>query len=119
MIARVLRVEVEELGELSLKSQQRVNFTTGCAVFSESEAVSRIAEGETKEDIAAGIQRALAAKVQILVERLGFEPDGVLVGGAAKNAGLVKEIETLMGTTLLVPEEPQITAALGAAWLAT
>ncbi len=118
LIARVLQVEVGELGELSLKSKNAVNFTTGCAVFSESEAVSRIAEGATKEDIAAGIQRALAAKVQTLVERLGFEPDGALVGGAAKNIGLVRNIEELLGATVLVPEEPQITAALGAALLA-
>lgn len=118
MIARVLRVEVGELGELSLKSKNRVNFTTGCAVFSESEAVSRIAEGADKEDIAAGIQRALAAKVQTLVERLGFKPDGALVGGAANNIGLVRSIEEMLGITMLVPEEPQITAALGAALLA-
>ena len=118
MIARVLRVGVDELGDLSLQSKKNESFTTGCAVFSESEAVSRIAEGAAKEDIAAGIQQALATKVHTLVERLGLEPDVVLVGGAAKNKGLVRQIEKLLGVTVLVPEEPQITAALGAAWLA-
>lgn len=118
MIARVLRVGVEELGGLSLRSENTVNFTTGCAVFSESEAVSRIAEGATREDIAAGIQRALASKVHTMVERLGFAPDGALVGGAAKNTGLVKYIEELLRVGLLVPPEPQVTAALGAALLA-
>jgi predicted CoA-substrate-specific enzyme activase len=118
VIARVLHVDVRELGELSLKSKNRVDFTTGCAVFNESEAVSRIAEGESVEDIAAGVHRALAAKVQSLVDRLVFQPECALVGGGAKNIGLVQSIEKALNTKVLVPEEPQIVAALGAALIA-
>jgi len=118
VIARVLQVDVQELGELSLKSNNKVDFTTGCAVFNESEAVSRIAEGALKEDIAAGVHRALAAKIQSLVERLGFEPDCALVGGGAKNIGLVRSIEERLGINVLIPHEPQIVAALGAALIA-
>ncbi len=118
VIARVLHVDIQELDELSLKSKNKVDFTTGCAVFNESEAVSRIAEGASKEDIAAGIHRALAAKVQSLVERLGFEPDLALVGGGAKNIGLVKSIEGGRGIKALIPDEPQLVAALGAALIA-
>jgi len=118
IIARVLQVDIEEMGGLSLKSQNKIDFTTGCAVFSESEVVSRIAEGALKEDIAAGVHRVLAAKVQTLVERLRFEPDCALVGGGAKNIGLVRSIEEKLGVKALVPEEPQIVAALGAALIA-
>ena len=118
VIARVLQVDVGELGELSLKSKKRVDFTTGCAVFNESEAVSRIAEGASREDIAAGVHRALAAKVQSLVERLGFEPDCALAGGGAKNIGLVRSIEERLQIKALVPHEPQLVAALGAALMA-
>jgi predicted CoA-substrate-specific enzyme activase len=115
VISRVLHIDIEELGELSLKSKSKVDFTTGCAVFNESEAVSRIAEGTSKEDIAAGIHRALAAKIQSLVERLRFEPDFALVGGGAKNVGLVRSIEERLGIKALVPQEPRLVAALGAA----
>jgi predicted CoA-substrate-specific enzyme activase len=118
VVARVLQVDLDEMGELSLKSKKKVDFTTSCAVFTESEVVSRIAEGTAKEDIAAGVHRALAAKVQSLVERLGFEPDCALVGGGAKNIGLVRNIEEGLGVTVLVPQEPQIVAALGAALMA-
>ena len=118
VIARVLQVDIGEIGELSLKSKKKVDFTTGCAVFSESEAVSRIAEGAVKEDIAAGVHRALAAKIESLVERLGFEPDFALVGGGAKNIGLVRSIEERLGINVLIPDEPQIVAALGAALIA-
>jgi len=118
VIARVLQVDLEEIGELSLKSQRRVDFNTGCAVFAETEAVSRVAEGTAKEDILAGLHRALAAKIQTLVERIGVEPDCALIGGGARDIGLVKSIEEVMGLKLLVPEEPQIVAALGAALIA-
>jgi predicted CoA-substrate-specific enzyme activase len=118
VIARVLHIDIEELGQLSLKSKNKVDFTTGCAVFNESEAVSRIAEGALKEDIAAGIHRALAAKIHSLVERLGFEPDFALVGGGAKNIGLITSIEERLGIKALVPQEPQLVAALGAALIA-
>jgi len=80
--------------------------------------ISRIAEGETKEDIMAGVHRALAAKAQGLVERLGFEPDCALVGGGAKNVGLVRSLEESLGCSVIIPEEPQIVAALGAALIA-
>jgi predicted CoA-substrate-specific enzyme activase len=127
VIAKVLQIDLKDIGELSLKSRNRVDFNTGCAVFAESEAVSRIAEGAAKEDILAGLHRTLAAKVQAMVERLGIEPDCALVGGGAKDIGLVRSIEESLACRLpakawqaglLVPEEPQIVAALGAALIA-
>jgi len=118
VIARVLQVDLEEIGALSLKSRKRIDFNTGCAVFAETEAVSRVAEGAVKEDILAGLHRALAAKIQTLVERVRLEPDCALVGGGARDIGLVKSIEEIMGLKLLVPEEPRIVAALGAALIA-
>lgn len=118
VIAKVLQIDLEDIGKLSLKSRNKVDFNTGCAVFAESEAVSRIAEGATKEDILAGLHRALAAKIQTMVERLGIEPDCSLVGGGAKDIGLVRSIEESLACSLLVPDEPQIVAALGAALIA-
>ena len=118
VIAKVLRVNVEEIGELSLKSKKRVEFSTGCAVFSESEAISRISEGVKKEDILAGIHRALAAQINSLVERGGVEQDMAMVGGGARDAGLVRALKEIRGHDLLVPPKPHMTAALGAALIA-
>jgi len=117
-IARVLGVDIEEVGELSLKSKNPVEFTSGCAVFAESEAISRVAEGESKEDILAGAHRALAAKIFGLVQRVGLNRECALIGGGAKNVGLVKSVEKNLGLKLVVPEEPQIITALGAALVA-
>ncbi len=118
IVAHVLQIRLEELGELSLRSRNPVSFNTGCAVFAETEAVSRVAEGALKEDVLAGLHRALAAQIQSLVERLGLEEGCVIVGGGAKDVGLVRSLEELLGLELLVPEEPQIVAALGAALIA-
>jgi len=119
VIAHVLQVRLEEIGGLSLKSSKRIEFNTGCAVFAETEAISRIAEGSLKEDVLAGLHRALAAQIQSLAERLGVEEDCAVVGGGAKDTGLVRSLEEALGLRLLVPEEPQTVAAFGAALIAS
>jgi predicted CoA-substrate-specific enzyme activase len=117
LIARILRVRVEEIGALSLRSTKPVDFTTGCAVFAESEAVSRIAEGALPEDILAGVHKAMASKIANLVVRIGLVEACVVTGGGALDIGLVRTVETELGTKVLVPAKPQISAALGAALL--
>nr|HPQ29630.1 acyl-CoA dehydratase activase [Desulfobacteraceae bacterium] len=119
VIAKVLRVKVEDIGELSLKSKNMVEFSTGCVVFAESEAVSRIAEGVAKEDLLAGIHRALAAQLNSLLERIRIEKDLALVGGGARDTGLIKAMEDTAGYRIIVPPEPHMTAALGAAIVAS
>jgi predicted CoA-substrate-specific enzyme activase len=118
VIAKVLQVKVEGIGELSLKSKRRVDFNTGCAVFSESEAISRIAEGAKKEDLLAGLHGALAAQINSLLERVGVEQDVAMVGGGARDVGLVQALREIRGHDILVPPYPHMTAALGAALIA-
>lgn len=118
VIANVLRIDINDIGPLSLKSKNPVTFTTGCAVFGESEAISRVSEGASKEDILAGVHKALAHKVYTLVERVGLEKDCAISGGGALNTGLVKSIEERLSIQLLVPPQPQLVNALGAAILA-
>jgi predicted CoA-substrate-specific enzyme activase len=118
VIAKVLQVKVEEIGHLSLKSKKRVDFNTGCAVFSESEAISRLSQEVTKEDLLAGIHRALAAQINSLAERLGVEQELAMVGGGARDVGLVQAFKEIRGHDILIPPHPHLTAALGAAILA-
>ncbi len=117
VIARILRMGVEEIGEMSLRSTKPVDFTTGCAVFAESEAVSRIAEGASPADILAGVHKAMASKIVNLVVRVGLFETCVVTGGGALDIGLVRTIEAELGTKVFVPGTPQISAALGAALL--
>ena len=118
IMANVLRIKLEDIGPLSLKAKNPVAFTTGCAVFGESEAISRVSEGASKEDILAGVHRALAKKVSALMERVGLEKDCAISGGGALNIGLVKSMEEELGIKLLVAPQPQFVTALGAAIMA-
>jgi predicted CoA-substrate-specific enzyme activase len=115
VIARILHMKIEDIGKFSIQSDNPVEFTTGCAVFAESEAVSRIAEGALPGDILAGVHKAMASKIVNLVVRLGLTGDCAITGGGAKDHGLVRAIKTELNTDVLVPEEPRITAAFGAA----
>jgi predicted CoA-substrate-specific enzyme activase len=115
VIANVLRINLNDFGPLSLKSKQSVTFGTGCAVFGESEAITRVAEGISKEDIAAGVNKALASKISSLVKKVKLEEPCAICGGGALNTGLVKAVEQEMNIKLLVPPQPQIVTALGAA----
>lgn len=118
VIARVLQISIDEIGTLSLKAAQPVDFTTNCAVFMESEVVSRVAEGAGVENILAGVHIAMASKVENLVRRVGLAPDCAIAGGGARDMGLVRAVAEKLGAALLVPEDPGLTCALGASALA-
>ncbi len=118
IIANILQVKLEDIGPLSLKSKNPVTFTTGCAVFGESEAITRVAGGISKEDILAGVHESLADKISSLVARVGLEEQCAISGGGGLNVGLLKSIEGKLGVQLLVPPQPQFVTALGAAVIA-
>jgi len=119
VIANVLRIDLSDFGPLAAKSSSPITFSTGCAVFGESEAITRVSEGVPKEDIAAGVNKALASKISSLVKKLKLEEPCAVCGGGALNIALVKTIESELNTDLLVPPQPQLITALGAAIIAT
>lgn len=118
VIARILHRKADEIAQVSTITSRPVEFTTGCAVFAESEAISRIAEGALPDEILAGVHKAMASKIANLVTRLGSVPDCALTGGGALHRGLVEAVGRELAMSVMVPAEPQITAALGAALLA-
>ena len=115
IVAKVLKVDLKNMGQLSLESTQPVKFTTGCAVFLETEAISRVAEGASKENIIAGLHQALASRIAAMSHRMRIQEDCAITGGGACDSGLVKIMEEKLGKNVLVPDNPLITAAIGAA----
>ena len=115
VIADALRVRLEDLGELSLQSKNPVAISNTCTVFAEHEVISQLAAGTSVNDLIAGVHDAVAARVYSLVNKLKVEREVAVTGGGAKNTGLVKALENRFGFPLLVPPEPLITGALGAA----
>lgn len=118
VIAKVLRVDLADIGRLSLESEHPVRFNTGCAVFGETEAITRVCEGAAKEDILAGAHQSLAEKIGAMVNGIGLEEKCALIGGGALNQGLTRAIRDLLGIDPLIPPQPQIMSALGAAIMA-
>jgi predicted CoA-substrate-specific enzyme activase len=116
--ARALEVPIEELGALALASRHPAGITSMCTVFAESEVLSLRARGLTKEDIAAGLIANIAGRIVTMVRRLQIEEPVAFVGGVARNAGMHAVLEKELGLSLFVPNEPQITGALGAALIA-
>jgi predicted CoA-substrate-specific enzyme activase len=118
VIAATLGIKLEDLGALSLKSTKRVSISNVCTIFAQQEIAARLSEGEKAEDIIAGMHDALASRVVTLARRFKIEPDVVLTGGVAKNSGMVNAMRENLGCEILVPPDPLITGAMGAAILA-
>jgi predicted CoA-substrate-specific enzyme activase len=118
VIAEALGVRLEEMGKLSLQAREEVDISSTCTVFAEQEVITKLAEGVSLPDLVAGIHRSIATRIVALVNRLKIEPDVVLTGGGAKNIGLVKALETKIGYKILIPPEPLLTGAIGAAIMA-
>jgi predicted CoA-substrate-specific enzyme activase len=116
--AATLGIKLEDMGEISLKAAKKIQISNLCTIFAQQEVVALLSHGEKLENIVAGLHDALASRVAALARRLGMEPDLVLTGGVAKNIGMVKAMKESLGCEILVPEEPLITGALGAAILA-
>jgi len=117
-MSRALAVELEEMGPLSFRFTRDVRLSSVCTVFAESEVISKIAEGERVEDIINGIHHAICDRTLAILERVKAEPPLVMTGGVAKNQGIVQLLQQKLKYQIVVPEEPQIIGALGAALFA-
>ncbi len=116
---RILNLRIDDLGPLASRSKQPCLLSSVCTVFAESEIISLLSENRAKEDIAYGISRAIAKRVIGMGTggQIGYEEPIVFSGGVARNIGVAKAIEEELGKKILSPENPQLTAALGAAVL--
>jgi len=118
---RILNLGIEEIGPLSVKSKDPASLSSICTVFAESEILSLISENRSREDIAGGMSKAIAKRVISMghTGQIRYEGEIIFSGGVARNIGVVKAIEEELGTSVRTPDEPQITAALGAALFAS
>ena len=118
-MAKALDTTVENLGKLSLTSKKNLVISSMCTVFAESEVVSLLAENEAREDIAKALHNAVADRVLSLAYKVKLANALTLTGGVIKNIGVIESIRTkLPNLTIHVPDDPQITGALGAAIIA-
>lgn len=115
VMARALEVEVERLGDISAGASAGAAISSMCTVFAESEVVSLVAGGRPVEEIVRGLHEAVAERIAAMAHRVGLEAPVMMTGGVAKNSGVVTSLQSRLGVEIIVPPEPQIVGALGAA----
>ncbi|SPD75347.1 ATPase, activator of (R)-hydroxyglutaryl-CoA dehydratase [uncultured Desulfobacterium sp.] len=119
VMAGALKVDLREMGDFSLRSNNPCVINSICTVFAESEVISLLASGQAKEDIIAGLHQGIAKRVGNMARRLGIKDEITFVGGVSKNTGLKSGLENYLEIKFApVGEDPQIVGALGAALLA-
>ncbi len=118
MVAQVLGVKMERMAELAMQSKSAAEVASTCTVFAESEIISLIHMKKKGEDVLKGVLMALARRLYPLLTGIGWEQDLAIVGGVAKNAAMVEALRERLGCALVVPENPELVAALGAALIA-
>jgi predicted CoA-substrate-specific enzyme activase len=119
VMSQTLELSIDEFAGMGLKSKKALSINSMCTVFAESEIISLIAEGARREDIIWGLHLSIARRIVGMAKRLSLKEEITFTGGVAKNKAMVRALNTLLATHLNVPEEPQITGALGAAIIAS
>lgn len=117
-MARALDVELMELGQLALRSGSPARISSVCTVFAESEVVGLLADGVPREDIAAGLCRAVAQRAVALAKQVGICPPVMATGGVALNDGIIGALALELGFQPVRVDSPQMVGAIGAAAIA-
>ena len=118
-MARTLHCGLEGLSALENQGENACSITSQCTVFAESEVVTLINEGNDLNNIIAGINNAVAGRLNSMVRKVGLTEDVALTGGCAKNAGLAKALQRQLKVSVKqLPHDPQIAGAVGAALIA-
>ena len=116
--ARILDVELSQMGEVSKDPDQHVDISGMCVVFAESEIIGLISKGVSRSSILNAVERSITKRLLSMAGRGQSGPQVVFTGGVAMNSGMVRTLQTEIDRKLLIPPVPQITGALGAAIIA-
>ena len=118
VMARALDVDLEAFGPFSARADRPAVISSLCTVFAESEVISLIAKGESRENIIAGIHDSIGARVIAMGARLDMTEPVMMTGGVARNSGVVRALEKKSGLSIEVSPKAQVTGAIGAALIA-
>lgn len=118
IMAKTLGYDIEEFGREALLAENDLNISSMCTVFAESEVTSLIAKGNNRREIARGLHASVIRRAAGMISRVSSDGDIVFTGGVAKNPCMREFLAENLGREIRVPDDPQITGALGAALLA-
>lgn len=114
-MATSFQIPIEQFGDFALLGKPGLTINSMCTVFAETEATSLMAQDHDPRDIARALHLSVVKRSVSMLKRVS--PNGPLVfsGGVARNRCVADLIRQEMGSDLLVPEEPDMVGALGAA----
>ena len=119
--ADLMNKDLAEIGSISLQSDKFPRLSDFCPVYARSEALDLIRSKVPVEQLIAAYHYAMAKRISTLVARSGVKKDFVIIGGLAKNPGIVDRVESILKVNRLAPKsdwDPSLTPALGAALFA-
>jgi benzoyl-CoA reductase subunit A len=123
-IADEMKIGLHELGPIAMKATRSTRINSTCTVFAGAELRDRLALGETRADILAGLHRAIMLRAMSIIARSGgVTNEFTFTGGVAKNEAAVKELRQLVRenygeVTINISPESIYTGALGGATFA-
>ena len=115
VMATALGYTIDEIGAHAMRADRAAAINSMCTVFAESEVITLLAKGEDPRNIALGVHSAIINRIFALSGRIDLDDTIVFAGGVAKNPCMISLLGKRLKNTIIVPDEPQIVGAIGAA----
>jgi activator of 2-hydroxyglutaryl-CoA dehydratase len=119
--ADLVQKDLADNGNIALQIEKFPKFSDFCVVYAQSEALDLLRSKVSLEEVIAGYHHAMAKRISTLVNRAGMKKEFAIIGGLAKNPGIIDLLENKLQVNRLAPKpqwDPQIAVALGAALIA-
>ena len=118
-LAKRLGIKIEDVSKVAFNSKNKINIAARCTVFAESDLIHKIQAGYKKEDIIAGVCRAIANNyINNVAKGKKIQTPIVFNGGVSKNAAVVKAFEEITGEKIIVNSNSHLMGAFGIAVMA-
>ena len=118
-LAKRLDVSIENVSDVAFSSKNKVNIAARCTVFAESDLIHKIQAGYKKEDIIAGVCRAVASNyINNVSKGKKIVSPIVFNGGVSKNKAVIRAFEEITGEKIIVNKNSHLMGAYGIALMA-
>lgn len=114
VMINLLGADLEDLDDMT-RGVEPAKINSMCTVFAESEVISMLATGTSKESIASGILNSISSKIVALSGRVSPEPDIMFTGGLAQSTELANNISNKINKKVITHPLSQYNGAIGAA----
>jgi len=118
IMASNLGFPLEDFGTQALRADGMQQISSMCTVFAESEVTSAIAKGADRREIAKGLHMSVVRRATAMLKRVSLPPGIAFTGGVARNTCLLRLLRQELQQEVVVPDNPDMTGAQGAALLA-